>query len=1057
MVIRTFLRCVRHGRVFQWLVIPAGQTSRTGGTNAKGRLYHSLSLVFRGRALLRPHLTKLTTAVGLLTSLRSVSLASMGVKEHINSIIKSEEDQREYRALILNNDLKVLLISDPATDKSAAALDVHVGSMSDPRELPGLAHFCEHMLFMGTKKYPCENEYSKYLSEHGGSSNAYTAADHTNYYFDVAPDAFSGALDRFSQFFVTPLFTESAVDREVNAVNSEHEKNIQNDYWRLAQLEKATADPAHDFSKFGTGNKETLDAIPKEKGLNVRDALLQFHDKWYSSNIMALAVLGKESLDELETMVINLFTEVENKNVTVPEWSSHPFGQEQCRKLGYVVPVKDIRNLYITFPTPDLHPYYKTAPGHYLGHLIGHEGPGSLLSYLKGRGWVNSLVGGQKSGAKGFAFFVVNVDLTEEGIDHVEDIVSAVFQYLNLLKNEGPQQWVFDECRDLSSMTFRFKDKERPQSYTCGLSEQLHYYPLEEVLCGGYLLSEFKPELIDMVLSHLTTESIRIAVVGKALADKVTCTEKWYGTCYKMEDINPELLEQWQSAGSNELLRLPMKNEFVPTSFVLFKDMQMVNCLPEMISETSLARVWYKQDDEFKLPKAVIYTELFSPLAYLDPHHTNLLHMFAQLFRDALTEYTYAAELAGLSYSLSNTKYGLTLTVKGYNDKQHVLLEKIMERMTSFTVDAKRFEILKDAYVRALRNFNADQPHQHVVYYTSLLLSEHGWTKEELLQATDEMTVESLEAFIPRFLSGLHIEMLIHGNMLQESAAALASTIQDKLMTMSHTRPLLPSQLARQREYQLLDECSLVYQAENNVHRSSAVETYFQCGLQGTHQNMLLELLCQIFAEPAFDELRTKEQLGYIVWCGIRRANGTQGLRVIVQGDRHPQYLDSRIEAFLNKMGGNLETLSEEDFLRHREALACRRLERPKKLSHLTANWWVEITSNQYNFDRDVLEVAHLKTLTKQDVIDFYKQFIASTARERKKLSVQVVSTASGGAGDPEVSQRQVSQPDDGLSRPPPLREMELIADIPEFKQGLALYPLMKPFVPISKTSKAKL
>lgn len=71
---------------------------------------------------------------------------------------------------------------------------------------------------------------------------------------------------------------------------------------------------------------------------------------------------------------------------------------------------------------------FPSQPGHYLGHLIGHEGPGSLLSFLKGRGWVNSLVGGQKSGAKGFGFFVVNVDLTEEGIEHVDDIVAAVFQ-----------------------------------------------------------------------------------------------------------------------------------------------------------------------------------------------------------------------------------------------------------------------------------------------------------------------------------------------------------------------------------------------------------------------------------------------------------------------------------------------------------------------------------------------------------------------------------------------------------------------------------------------------
>ena len=88
----------------------------------------------------------------------------------------------------------------------------------------------------GTKEFPDENEYSKYLSQHGGSFNAFTSSDHTNYYFDVSPDNLSGALDRFSQFFLAPLFTESATDREVNAVNSEHEKNIPNDTWRINQV-----------------------------------------------------------------------------------------------------------------------------------------------------------------------------------------------------------------------------------------------------------------------------------------------------------------------------------------------------------------------------------------------------------------------------------------------------------------------------------------------------------------------------------------------------------------------------------------------------------------------------------------------------------------------------------------------------------------------------------------------------------------------------------------------------------------------------------------------------
>jgi insulysin len=150
--------------------------------------------------------------------------------------------------------------------------------MSDPEDLPGLAHFCEHMLFLGTEKYPVENEYSKFLTEHSGSSNACTTGYCTNYFFDISPEHLHGALDRlvsskliflpnysrplvnkcflpyrFAQFFLHPLFTESATDREVNAVNSEHDKNIQNDSWRINQLEKSTSKDGHPYKKFGTG------------------------------------------------------------------------------------------------------------------------------------------------------------------------------------------------------------------------------------------------------------------------------------------------------------------------------------------------------------------------------------------------------------------------------------------------------------------------------------------------------------------------------------------------------------------------------------------------------------------------------------------------------------------------------------------------------------------------------------------------------------------------------------------------------------------------------------
>ncbi|CAB3381398.1 Hypothetical predicted protein, partial [Cloeon dipterum] len=236
-----------------------------------------------------------TLPVRTVRSLRrplSTSSVSTMVKK-IENITKSPEDKRDYRGLILDNELRVLLISDPKTDKSAAALSVNIGHMSDPNELNGLAHFLEHMLFLGTKKYPSENEYSKFLTEHGGSSNAFTSMENTTFYFDVAPEHLTSALDIFSQFFLAPLFTEDATDREVQAVNSEHEKNLANDSWRLHQLERSTSIKDHPYSKFGTGNKQTLIDDPKKNGINVREALLKFHSTYYSSNIMSLAILGK--------------------------------------------------------------------------------------------------------------------------------------------------------------------------------------------------------------------------------------------------------------------------------------------------------------------------------------------------------------------------------------------------------------------------------------------------------------------------------------------------------------------------------------------------------------------------------------------------------------------------------------------------------------------------------------------------------------------------------------------------------------------------------------------
>jgi len=255
---------------------------------------------------------------------------------------KSEGDDREYRVIVLDNELVAMLVSDKDTDLAAAALDVNVGHFSDPDEVPGLAHFLEHMLFLGTKKYPDENSFSEFLSKHGGKSNAYTAMENTNFMFDVSAEFLEEALDRFSQFFTDPLFTESATLREMQAVDNEHSKNLQNDGWRQFQLLKSTSRLDHPFSKFGSGNMKTLRDTPQALGIDVRAHLLKFHSTLYSANIMKLAVVGKNSLDVLETWVRENFSDVRNLRIKAPTVGGNPF---QSSDFGVILVHNDCCNL----------------------------------------------------------------------------------------------------------------------------------------------------------------------------------------------------------------------------------------------------------------------------------------------------------------------------------------------------------------------------------------------------------------------------------------------------------------------------------------------------------------------------------------------------------------------------------------------------------------------------------------------------------------------------------------------------------------------------------------
>lgn len=868
------------------------------------------------------------------------------------------------------------------------------------------------VLFLGTEDYPDENSYSSFLQSHGGGSNAYTSTENTNYYFDVLADHLEKALDHFSAFFVCPLFTESATSRELEAVNSENAKNLLADMWRSFQLQKSTADPDHPFSKFGTGNRDTLEAIPAEKGINVRQVLLDFHEKYYSASIMKLCVVGRETLDELQAMVGPRFSRISNNGIAPPEYKKgSPYlpGEHLPRQL-FVVPVRDLRRVELAWPTHSLMDEYRKKPAGYVSHIIGHEGPGSLLSLLKAKGLADALSAGMFTNVRGFGIFAISIDATDTGIQKIDEIVSYCYQYIKMLRESGIPKWIFDESQKVATNTFRFKSKENPQSYATTIASRMNNsYAPEDTLSGSYLYEEFDQSAIRSVIGCLTPNNMRLQCTNRSfegIADKV---EKWYGTKYQEMSIAEDKLKLW--ADPPELdpgLHLPRPNELIASDFSLQCEKGEASkgvtgvvdgpppC-PDLVCDTQEFRIWHKMDAEFGLPKSYVNISILTPEAYASPIAVVQSRLYSEIVEDALNEFAYDAEVAGLNYNLRNSINGLRLTIAGFSHKLPVLARRVAEMMkkTISTFGEERFRLIKDRILLEYKNWNNSQPFRFAMYNINYMLKPTRWHNDDKLAVIGKVGPEDMRQFGSKLFNNAFVETLVHGNASSEDATSLITDFTS-IIDLGTLRSSQRLQVLAKRCTMLPGpSCDMVHRmaGPNSENQNSAVKLYWQVGLRTVTNGALLGLLAHLIREPCFDQLRTKEQLGYMVFSGMSDDDGVIGFWVIVQSpNKGPAYLDDRVENFLKLFRDNiLGIMDDEAFTSNKQACILNRTKKDKRLYEQANRFWDEIEDFKYEFNRTFEEAKALELITLENVVELFDTCIAKSGAKRRKLSSHIV------------------------------------------------------------------
>ncbi len=703
--------------------------------------------------------------ISLLSGCTSSTLDPLNTPAHAPvEVRKSPNDSRDYRYVLLDNKLRVLLVSDLATDKSAAALAVYRGSFHEPKDRAGLAHFLEHMLFIQTQTYPEIDGFQAYISANGGSSNAYTALDHTNYFFDTKPEAFDGALDRFAHFFIDPVLSEEYALREKNAVHSEYQLQMKDDGWRGYMVSKQALNPTHPGSRFTIGSLDTLDG-------DIHADLMNFFDAQYSADQMGLVVLSNKSLDDLEAQIRPLFGQIPNKELGADYPNVPMYADDQLPALLQSESIKDGSRIIYNFPLPNTRQHYKKKPEQYFTNLLGHEGKGSLYQALSAKGWILSLSSTVGEFDRYHSILTVEIELTPQGDKERAAVTDLFFQYIDLIKTTPPQQWLYDEQAQVAKIAFRFQEKSQPMGFVYRLAPSINEYPAEDLLASRFLMEEFDGALIQQYLSYIREDNLLVEYSAPSI--QATSTEPWFQVPYALA-LGPIERDRQPQAE----FALPTANPYLPDDLNLKPTDE--KSITAILNKPGLS-LWLDTDTSFGSPRANLKLRLAIPGGLETPRDRAVAQLYRSMVEDNLSEITYPAYLAGLGYGLAVPDAGFSISIGGYQDNQLELLQTVLDALTHGSLNQERFDTLKASLILDWRNTQKERPYAQAFAALSDTLRSGRWPRETLVESLQPLTLEELETWRENKLKSFSVTGLFHGNVQHTDVVALEKLLSESL------------------------------------------------------------------------------------------------------------------------------------------------------------------------------------------------------------------------------------------------------------------------------------
>lgn len=873
----------------------------------------------------------------------------------MTKIIIPKNEKRTIMGGTLSNKIKYITINDPNLDTTSVVVTVNIGSLAEDKELKfqGLAHFLEHMLFLGSKKYPGIDTYNNLISSNGGTSNAYTENTRTTYHFSIYNNVLDKALDIFSRFFIDPLFDNDSVNKELNSVHSEHSKNINHDGWRGDYFKDIISKKGSVINRFKTGNISSL----KKEG--IREAMIQFYNKYYTPSNISVIVASSLDNNTLFEKIKNTFGNIEAKqknNITIekPLYNSG-------RECFYLESVDDIYKISYLWEINTTDHYKTTHLPWILASVINSNNEKSLRKFLIKNGLIKNLH------CNIFQHGVLMIDIYLNNFDNLELINNYLVYYIKSLKNNN---WynIINYSKKKDELFFNYSSKDDSLDLSLFFSTNIFDYPIEKVWHGSSIVGNIDTEGMISLINKLSFNDVKIIITSKNkpvkdyIKYKSDHNEPYYTLKFSKIDLNfKEDPKQFE-------YEIISDNIYLNTSPKLVENLDS-DINPKLVSRFG-SKVWFGNISKFN--ETIILSNLiFTNLQFIfDIKNYIEIQLFLSYLQTKISEHFNLPFEIGFYASLkfNESSSQIILEISGYNHNYNLFFNEIIDFIINFKYNETDNDILKTKIKNTIenyRNMNTNTPYLYAGYIEDLNINSYSYTREEALEYLESLNISNFTIRIPEFKNLIFYQSkftsFIYGNVEYNTLFNSNNNLKLDFPSIEKPRNIL----------KLKTNVSVTHPNPNET--NNFIKYSYFIGNFNPLNNLYLLILSVGFSNIFYTDLRSKQQFGYIVYAGVSGYQRKYYFQQVVQSDKSIDEIKFAINKFNKEY---LDKIEEKDFNKFVESAKNILHENETKMSDLINRFYGEILDNSFLFNRKQLLINQLKNVTYEKFKLFYKEKI---------------------------------------------------------------------------------